>query len=89
MSETTSKLTDEFAKIMMDAAGVAQGVRREAEEMLRAQGDKVLSSLDLVKREELSAAMEISVNARTAIDALQIQIQALEARITALENKTT
>ena len=30
MTQTSNRLFDEFARLMTDAAGVAQGVRREA-----------------------------------------------------------
>ncbi len=52
MSTGPNRILDEFAKLMTDAAGAAQGVRKEVEGAFRAQGEKLLNSMDLVKREE-------------------------------------
>ncbi len=43
---------------MNDAAGVAQGVRREFDTMLRHQAERILGDLDVVKREEFEAVKE-------------------------------
>jgi BMFP domain-containing protein YqiC len=37
MVQTTNRFFDEVAKLMNDAAGVAQGVRREAETLFKAR----------------------------------------------------
>ncbi|MGL4489165.1 MAG: accessory factor UbiK family protein [Rhizobiaceae bacterium] len=85
MSNGTNRILDEFAKMMTDAAGAAQGVRREVEGAFRAQGEKLLNSMDLVKREEFDAVMEMAANARAHNEAQAAQLAALEARIAALE----
>jgi BMFP domain-containing protein YqiC len=87
MSDEKSKIADEFSKIMMGAAGLAQGVRLEAEEILRAQGDKIISSLDLAKREDVDATHEMASNTRALIEALIEKIAALETRVASLEHK--
>ena len=50
MTQTTNRFLDEFAKLMTDAAGAAQGVKREVETLMKAQGEKVLSSMDVVSK---------------------------------------
>ena len=60
MSTGSNRILDEFAKIMTDAAGAAQGVRREVEGAFKTQGEKLLNSMDLVKREEFDAAFEMA-----------------------------
>ena len=51
MTTGTNRILDEFAKLMTDAAGAAQGVRKEAEAAFHAQADRWLNSLDVVRRE--------------------------------------
>ena len=63
MTQTNNRLFDEFAKLMTDAAGAAQGVRREVETMMRAQGEKLVAGMDLVQREEFEAVKEMAAKA--------------------------
>lgn len=86
MSTGPNRVLDEFAKLMTDAAGAAQGVRREVEGAFRAQGEKLLNSMDLVKREEFDAVMEMAANARAENEALSTKLAGLETRIAALES---
>ena len=60
MTQTTNRFFDEIARLMNDAAGVASGVRREFETMVRSQADRVLRDLDVVKREEFEAVKEMA-----------------------------
>ena len=84
MSTTgTNRILDDFAKLMTDAAGAAQGVRKEAEAALHAQADRWLNSLDVVKREEFDAVREMAIKARDENDALRARIDALEAKLSA------
>ena len=85
MTTGTNRILDEFAKLMTDAAGAAQGVRKEVEGAFRAQGEKFLNSMDLVKREEFDAVTEMAQNARAENDALKAGLAALEARVATLE----
>ncbi|MCA1442941.1 accessory factor UbiK family protein [Ensifer sp. IC4062] len=81
MSNGANRILDDFAKLMTDAAGAAQGVRREVETAFRAQAESWLNSLDVVKREEFEAIKEMAVKAREENDALLARIEALEARL--------
>jgi BMFP domain-containing protein YqiC len=80
MTQTTNRFFDEVARLMNDAAGVAQGVRREFETMVRAQAERILRDLDVVKREEFEAVKEMARLAREENEALKARIDALEAR---------
>ena len=51
MSTGANRILDDFAKLMTDAAGAAQGVRKEMETVFRAQGERLHNSMDIVKRE--------------------------------------
>jgi BMFP domain-containing protein YqiC len=82
MTQTSSRFFDEIARLMNDAAGVASGVRREFETVMRNQADRVLNDLDVVKREEFEAVREMARLAREENEALKARIAALEARLT-------
>ncbi|MES5098746.1 accessory factor UbiK family protein [Agrobacterium sp. BA1120] len=82
MSTTgTNRIFDEFAKLMTDAAGAAQGMRKEVEQAFHAQAERWLNSLDLVKREEFEAVREMAIQARDENDALRARLDALEAKL--------
>jgi BMFP domain-containing protein YqiC len=81
MSNGPNRILDELAKLMTDAAGAAQGVRREVETAFKAQAEKVLNSMDVVQREEFEAVREMALKARAENKALGVRIEALEAAI--------
>lgn len=79
MTQTSNRLLDEFAKLMTDAAGVAQGVRREVETAFKSQAERFLNEMDLVQREEFEAVRDMAARAREENEALRRRIDALEA----------
>jgi BMFP domain-containing protein YqiC len=81
MTQTSNRLMDEFAKLMTDAAGVAQGVRREVETVFRSQAERILGDLDVVQREEFEAVRDMAARAREENEALKLRLEALEARL--------
>lgn len=81
MTTGPNRIMDEFARLMTDAAGAAQGVRREVETAFQAQAERWLNSLDVVKREEFEVVREMALKAREENDALRARIDALEARL--------
>src|SRR3954471_23191489 len=81
MAQTSNRFFDEAARLMNDAAGVAQGVRREFDTMLRNQAERVLGDLDVVRREDFEAVKEMARLAREENEALKARIAALEARV--------
>ncbi|MGM4981702.1 MULTISPECIES: accessory factor UbiK family protein [Rhizobium] len=81
MSTGPNRILDEFAKLMTDAAGAAQGVRREIETAFNAHAERWLNSLDIVKREEFEAVREMAIKARDENEALLARIEALEAKL--------
>ncbi len=88
------KFLDDLAGVAGGALSALAGVRDEAEALVRARIDEAIRHLDLVKREDVDAAVEMAANARagqekaeaTVTGALDL-IAALEARIAALEAK--
>ena len=80
MAQTNNRFFDEAARLMNDAAGVAQGVRREFDTMLRHQAERILGDLDVVRREEFEAIKEMARLAREENEALKARIEALEGK---------
>ncbi len=87
-SQGPSRILDDFAKLMTDAAGVAQGVQREAEEAIRSQAERFLNKMDLVQREEFEVVKEMASRARLENEALKEQIEDLIVRVKTLEPKS-
>jgi BMFP domain-containing protein YqiC len=84
MPQTRNPILDDMARLMTDAAGLAQGVRREAETVMRTQVERLLSTMDVVTREEFEAVREMAILAREENERLQARVAALE---TLLANK--
>ena len=80
MSQTSNRIFDEMARLMNDAAGVAQGVRREFDTLFRSQAERILRELDVVPREEFEAVKEMAALAREENEALKARIEALEGK---------
>ena len=83
MTQTSNRLLDDLARLMTDAAGAAQGVRREAESFFRSQAERVLRELDVVQREEFEAVRAMAQLAREENERLAERLAALEARLAA------
>ncbi|HWK67182.1 MAG TPA: accessory factor UbiK family protein [Rhizobiaceae bacterium] len=81
MSNGPNRILDEFARLVTDAAGAAQGVRREVETAFRAQAERLLNSMEIVQREEFEAVREMAVKARAENQRLAARIEELEARL--------
>ena len=80
MTQTTNRFFDEIGRLMNDAAGAAQGVKREVDTVMRNQAERILRELDVVQREEFEAAKEMARLAREENEALKARIAALEAK---------
>ncbi len=81
MVQTTNRFFDEMARVMNDAAGAAQGVRREFETLFRTQAERVLRELDVVRREDFEAVKDMARIAREENEALKARVAALEATL--------
>jgi BMFP domain-containing protein YqiC len=81
MTQTTNRFLDEFAKLMTDAAGAADGLKREVTSIMRAQGERVLQGMDVVQREEFEAVKAMVEKARAENERLEARIAELEARL--------
>lgn len=81
MPQTRNPILDDMARLMTDAAGLAQGVKREAETVMRTQMERLLSTMDVVTREEFEAVRDMAIIAREENERLQARIAALEAKL--------
>ena len=71
-------IQDEVARLVTDAAGAAQGVRREVETVVKTQMQRILADMDVVTREEFEAVREMAIMAREENDRLAARLAALE-----------
>ncbi len=81
MPQTRNPILDDMARLMTDAAGLAQGVRREAETVMRTHVERLLSTMDVATREEFEAVREMAILARDENELLRARMAALEAQL--------
>lgn len=81
MTQTTNRIFDDFAKLMTDAAGAAEGFKKETEGLFRSQAEKFLRDLNVVTREDFEAVREMAQKARQENEALASRVAQLEAMI--------
>jgi BMFP domain-containing protein YqiC len=82
MTATSSRFFDEIAKLMTNATGAAQGVRKEVDGLVQAQVERVLNNLDVVKREEFDVVRDMAEKARRENELLAKRLSELEAKLT-------
>lgn len=87
MTSPSSRFFDELAKVMTNAAGAAQGARREVDNLVKAQIERVLADIQIVQREEFDVVRDMASMARTENEALRARIAELEARLDQLGSK--
>ncbi len=88
MSNGPNRILDDFAKLLTDAAGAAQGVRNEVETAFRAQAERILNSMDVVQREEFEAVREMAIKARAENKTLAARLAEIEASLAHSGKKT-
>ena len=81
MPQTLSRFFDDLSKLMTDAAGIAEGARREVDTALRSQLERLLAGMDIVTREEFEAVRDMAALARAENDRLRERVAALEAKL--------
>ena len=77
-----SKLFDELGKLMNNAAGVADGVRREIETAVKSQLERMINDMDLVKRDDYDALRELVMAQSAEIKTLQAELGSLKGKST-------
>jgi len=81
MVGTSNRILDDIARLATDAAGAAQGMRREVETVVKTQIERLLRDLDVVTREEFEAVREMALIAREENDKLAARLKALEEKL--------
>lgn len=84
MTQPQNRLLDGLARLATDAAGAAQGLRREVDTVVKAQLERLIQDMDLATREEVEVLREVATAAREENEALKARLAALEARLDAL-----
>src|SRR4026208_535753 len=85
MTQTAGRFFDELGKLITDAAGAAQGVRKEVESVVRAPAENILRELDIVQREEFEAVKAMAQKAREENEQLKQRVALLEEVLEELE----
>jgi BMFP domain-containing protein YqiC len=83
--QTQNPLLDDLARVATSALGALTGMRAEVEARIRDQLERVLARMDMVTREEFEAARAMAAKARTEQEGLMARLEAIEARLAALE----
>jgi len=81
MNQGPNKIFDEFAKLMTDAAGVAQGARKELESAVKSQGERWISQMDLVQRDEFESYVDAIYKLKLRVDRVSAQMAHREAEM--------
>jgi BMFP domain-containing protein YqiC len=81
MTTTSSRFFDELAKLMSNAAGAAQGVRKEFDSVVRTQIERAMSGMDVVQREEFEAVRDMAARARQENERLSARLAELESKL--------
>ena len=79
MRQPGGRLFDDFSRLVTDASGLATGVRREIETLVRGQVERLLAAMDVVSREDFEAVKSMASLARDENERLEKRILALEA----------
>ena len=79
--QTQNRLLDDLARVATGALGAFTGMREEVETRMKEQFERVLGRMNLVTREEYDAVKAMAAKARTAQEALEKRVAALEAKL--------
>ncbi len=81
MTTTSSRFFDEIAKLMTNATGAAQGVRKELDGLVQSQVERVLNNMSMVKREEFDVVRDMAEKARQENERLEKRLAELELKL--------
>lgn len=80
MTDQGSRIFDDIGRLMNEAAGVADGVRREVETVVKSNMERVVADLDLVKREDYNALRELVQVQSEELAQIRKELDALKRR---------
>lgn len=75
---TSSRIFDDVGRLLNEAAGVADGVRREVETVVKTQVERFVADMDLVKREDHDALRELVLSQGEEIAQLRKELAAMQ-----------
>lgn len=78
---------DDLAGVAGGAFSALTGAKEELNAIVRSRVDEVLTSLQVVRREEFEVVRELAARARIGQEEAERRLAALEARVEALEQK--
>ncbi len=87
MPQTRGQFFDDISRLMTDAAGIAEGAKREVETLARSQFERFAEGMKFDSREELDAVREMAALARAQNEKLEARIAALEAKLSQAESQ--
>lgn len=79
--QSENRILDDFARLATGALGTFQGAKKEMEEMLKAQLQRLLGDMDLVSREEFEVVRDMAAAAREENIRLAQRLESLEKEI--------
>jgi len=79
--QTRNPLLDDLARVAAGALGVAAGMRRETEDLLKQRFSAVMGRDGFVTREEFEAVKAMAAKARAENEALAARLESLEAAV--------
>jgi BMFP domain-containing protein YqiC len=74
--QSNNTIFDGLARAMTEAAGMADGVRREVETVFNSQLQRFMADNDFVSREEFEAVEAIALKALREVERLRAEIDA-------------
>ncbi|MEZ5648462.1 MAG: accessory factor UbiK family protein [Alphaproteobacteria bacterium] len=78
--QTDKRILDDLARLAGGTLGALSGLKAEIETFVHDQMERVLSRMDLVRRDEVDAIKAMVVKAREENENLNRRLAALEAR---------
>ncbi|HTH28341.1 MAG TPA: accessory factor UbiK family protein [Sphingobium sp.] len=78
--QSENRFFDDLSKLMNGAAGTLAGMGREFESSARERAREWIGGLDFVSREEFEAVKAMAAAARERVEALEARIAAIEGK---------
>ncbi|MBM3557672.1 MAG: accessory factor UbiK family protein [Alphaproteobacteria bacterium] len=76
--QTDNPILSDLARVVSGAVGLADHLRKELRDRLRARAERALERLDLVRREEFESVKGMARKAREENEALKARLADLE-----------
>ena len=72
---------DQLAKLLTDAAGAAEGLRKELDGFVKSRLERLAAEMNFVPRDEFDAVKAMAAKALAENEALTARLDALEKRL--------